>query len=307
MKKTFTFCILFFGIVHYDFAQIKGECMPDTLNQKRFKNLWKSMLGAYIGSYTGLAYTWYQGYAWTPFHTFSDNDEWLQIDKAGHAYTAYNESAYGYNAMRWAGVSKKKALWLGGTWGIILQTPIEVIDGLNEGYGFSIPDEIANVSGSALFIIQQALWDEQIIKMKFSYSPTKYPVYNPKRLGWNWAGSIPKDYNGHTYWLSMNLDRALGGQTKLPKWLNLAFGYGIDGAIAPFENPTTGYYGQDLKADGIVRQSQYYLSLDIDLRKIKTKNRTIRRILDSANLLKIPAPTLEWNPTDKFKFHGIYF
>jgi hypothetical protein len=288
-------------------AQTPGQHVPDSLNQKRYNKLWISMLGAYVGSYTGLALTWYKGYEWIPFHTFNDNDEWLQIDKWGHAYTAYNQSAFGYHAMRWAGVPKTKALLLGGTWGIILQTPIEIIDGLNTGYGFSIPDEIANVSGSALFLVQQAIWDEQIIKMKFSYTPSRYPQYYPKRLGYNWADRIVKDYNAHTYWLSINLDRTFGGHTKLPKWLNLAFGYSIDGALNGFENPAQGAAGQDLVAAGVIRQKQCYLSLDIDLRKIKTKNRTVRKLLDAANLLKIPAPALEWNPTDKFKFHGIYF
>ena len=298
---------LVFAITTASMAQTPGEHVPDTLNHKRYKNLWKSMLGAYVGSYSGLVLTWYKGYEWTPFHTFNDNAEWMQIDKWGHAYTAYNQSAFGYHAMRWAGVPKKKALLLGGTWGIILQTPIEIIDGLNEGYGFSVPDAVANVSGTTLFLVQQALWDEQIIKMKFSYTYSRYPQYYPQRLGWRWSDQLAKDYNAHTYWLSMNLDRALGGHTKVPKWLNVAFGYGIDGALRGFDNPGVGYYGQDLKAAGIVRQRQYYLSLDIDLHKIKTRNKHIRRLLDAANILKIPAPTLEWNPTDKFKFHGMYF
>ena len=41
------------------------------------------------------------------------------MDKAGHAFSAYHESLASYRALRWAGVSKKKALIYGGTAGIV--------------------------------------------------------------------------------------------------------------------------------------------------------------------------------------------
>ncbi len=35
-----------------------------------------------------------------PFHSFNDNREWLQMDKVGHATTAYCMSRGGYELMR---------------------------------------------------------------------------------------------------------------------------------------------------------------------------------------------------------------
>jgi hypothetical protein len=39
-----------------------------------------------------------------------------------------------------------------------------------------------------------------------------------------------KDYNGQTYWLSVNLHSFYKG-SKIPKWLNLAIGYGANGML----------------------------------------------------------------------------
>jgi hypothetical protein len=45
--------------------------------------------------------------------------------------------------------------------------------------------------------------------------------YRPNVLGSS-LGTNAKDYNGQTYWLSVNLHSFI----KAPKWLNLAIGYG---------------------------------------------------------------------------------
>lgn len=73
----------------------------------------------------------------------------------------------------------KTALLIGGPMGIVIQTPIEVFDGLYEGWGFSWWDMAANTFGAALFTAQEAIFDEQPVVMKFSYSPSEYPRYHP--------------------------------------------------------------------------------------------------------------------------------
>ncbi len=40
----------------------------------------------------GLYSAWYSNYPQTNFHFFNDNNEWKQVDKVGHAYSAYIES-----------------------------------------------------------------------------------------------------------------------------------------------------------------------------------------------------------------------
>ena len=47
-------------------------------------------IAAYGGSLFVLHSAWYKDYARTSFQTFNDSKEWLQVDKIGHAWTAYN-------------------------------------------------------------------------------------------------------------------------------------------------------------------------------------------------------------------------
>ena len=66
---------------------------------------------------------------------------------------------------------------------------------------------------------------------KFSFHTTKYASLRPNVLGSSLSEEIFKDYNGQTYWLSVNL-HSFFKSSKLPKWLNLAAGYGADGKRA---------------------------------------------------------------------------
>ena len=56
--------------------------------------------------------------------------------------------------------SRKKSLIYGGSTGFFLQLPVDVWDGLYDGYGFSWGDVLANTTGAALFTAQELLWDE---------------------------------------------------------------------------------------------------------------------------------------------------
>jgi hypothetical protein len=81
---------------------------------------------------------------------------------------------------------------------------------------------------------------------------------------------ILKDYNGQTYWLSVNLHSFYKG-SKIPKWLNLAIGYGANGMLTGVK--ITGCF---LKKNGASRR--FYLSLDVDLTKIDTKSCFLKTI-----------------------------
>jgi len=140
--------------------------------------------GLYIGSTSYMGFVWYRDKERVPFHFYNDGRAWLQMDKFGHAFTAYWESQLTYKALRWAGVDKRRALLWGGPAGFVFQAPIEIFDGMHEGYGFSWWDVLANGVGSVLFTVQEAVFDEQVVLMKFSYSPSIYPRYHHK-LGKN--------------------------------------------------------------------------------------------------------------------------
>jgi hypothetical protein len=52
---------------------------------------------------------------------------------------------------------------------------------------------------------------------------------------------------------------------------------------------------------------QFYLSLDVDLTKIKTNSYFLKTVFSVFNSVKIPAPTFEISTSGKSKFHLIYF
>jgi uncharacterized protein YfiM (DUF2279 family) len=275
---------------------------PDTVDKKMLKTVIGVESAVYIAGISYLNYIWYKDHERTPFHFYNDSKGHLLMDKAGHAFSAYYESLFGYHALRRAGVKKKKALVFGGPLGIVLQTPIEILDGMYEGWGFSWPDMAANALGSLLFITQQAIWDDQIVKMKFSYSPSIYPSYHTD-LGTNHLNSFFLDYNAHTYWFSANMKRITGIE-HIPDWLNLAIGYSANGMIGKLENPTV-YRGQPFPY--LERYRQLLFSLDINFAKIPTKKIWLRNFYRALNIIKIPFPTLEYNRIEGVKFRPLYF
>jgi uncharacterized protein YfiM (DUF2279 family) len=270
----------------------------DTIIPKRLKKIVSTGVIGYGGMMTGLYALWYKDVPSSSFHLFNDNKQWLQMDKIGHGVSSYYAGMVGYNALRWSGVSRKKSIWLGGSLGLFFLTSVEIYDGYSSEWGFSWGDVAFNTLGAATFISQQLLWDEQRILLKFSYHKSNYIDLNPSLLGENYAENILKDYNGQTYWASINIASFLGENNQFPKWLNLALGYSADGMIGALENP---------KYFLIERERQYYLSLDIDLTRIKTKSKLVNTVLGAFGFIKFPMPTLAFNQKSGVNFYSIYF
>ena len=286
------------GITQPQFA----NSFPDSVNKKHIAVAIGVESGTYIAELSFLSFIWYKDQERVPFHFYDDSKGYLQMDKAGHAFGAYRESYSAYYALRWAGLDKKRALIYGGPIGLIFQTPIEIFDGLYEGWGFSWADMVANTIGSALFIIQEGLFNEQVFLMKFSYSPSIYPKYHDI-LGETHLERFFLDYNGHTYWLSGNIRSLIGGR-RIPAWLNIALGYSANGMIHEFENPTF-YQGQPFPH--FERYRQYLISMDIDFTKISTNKKWLRMLFRTINLIKVPFPAIEFNRLDGAKVRLLYF
>ena len=278
---------------------------PDTLHKKRLGLVLGSQTVIYAGTMALLYQAWYKDYPQSGFHWINDNNEWMQIDKIGHATTSAYLGKFGYEFYRWAGVKRKKAIWIGGSAGFLYLSIIEILDGFSAEWGASMGDVIANTAGTALFIGQQLAWDEQRFNLKWSYHPTDYAKYNPDQLGSGGIESALKDYNGQTYWLSGNVYSFLHKSSKFPKWLNIAFGYGAEGMLGANSNPKYDSEGNPLP--DFPRYRQYYLSLDADLTKIKTRSHFLKFLFNGFGFLKIPFPTLEYNNQDGVVFHYLYF
>ncbi len=265
----------------------------------------------FTGSMIALYNTWYSAYPQTNFHFFDDNGEWLQVDKIGHAFTAYSISRVNMETIKWAGLKRKHYIWYGGLSGAAYQTMIETFDGFSSHWGWSWGDFGANIFGSSLLVSQQLIWDEQRITMKFSFHSKDYgteqlngradDIYGNKLLE-----RMLKDYNGQAYWLSGNL-KSFFKKSNLPPWLNIAFGYGADDMFGALYNNWTDENGVYIVHDtDRPRYRQFYLAPDIDLTKIKTKSKFLRTTFSLLNSFKFPAPAIEFSQ-GKIKGHWIYF
>lgn len=251
-----------------------------------------------------LHYLWYKKFPKSRFHLFNDNAEWMYMDKIGHATTAYSFSAIQYDMMRWSGLDNKKSAWIGGLTALGLQTMIEIFDGFNSQWGFSKGDMLANLSGCALFVAQQLAWGEQRARLKFSFHKTLYSKYNPSELGANKWQRWLKDYNGQTYWLSINPSSFMKSNTSFPHWLNISAGIGANGMIGARTNPSK--IG-NLEIPSFRRQHRFLFSVDADLKRIDNKNMNPHILLTVPNVMKIPAPAFEMKKDSAVKFHWLYF
>lgn len=274
-----------------------------------------AVTGIHVGLYTGtlllLNEAWYKDYPKSKMHTFNDMDEWLQVDKVGHTWSAFQLSRMSYTGWRWTGMPDKKAVWLAGASGFGFQTVVEILDGYSEEWGWSWGDFAANFIGSSLFVSQNLAWKEERISFKFGFHKMTYDdAQLNKRSDELFGSSLPermlKDYNGQTYWLSANL-KSFFKQSKLPPWLNMAVGYGATGMFGGTENvwtdPDT---NQEIDRSDIPRRRQFYLAPDIDFTRIKTNSKWIRSLFYALNVIKIPAPTLMLSK-GKLTVHGFYF
>jgi hypothetical protein len=65
--------------------------------------------------------------------------------------------------------------------------------------------------------------------LKFSFHRSIFSKFNPGELGKNIWQRWLKDYNGQTYWLSINPSSFIKDNSGFPKWLNTAFDYAQKG------------------------------------------------------------------------------
>jgi len=301
---TFWFAGILLLLQHAAISQNLHNFYPDTLNKKRLTGLIITEAIAYTATMAGLYQLWYKNYPSSSFHFINDNQEWLLMDKIGHATTAYYLGRINYNALRWSGVKEKKAVWYGGASGLLFVTTIEVFDGFSKEWGASTGDIIANTSGALLFVSQQLLWKDQRFTLKYSFHPSEYADYNPELLGKNTLQQAIKDYNGQTFWLSANIKSFIRRDSRFPSWINIAFGYGAEGMTGAGSNPAS-IDGKPVPPSE--RYRQFYLSPDIDLTRIKVKSGFLKAVFTLIGFIKIPLPTLEYNKENNFVFHWIYF
>lgn len=290
------FFILFCFFTHLGFSQKNDSFWrdADSMNKKRLIGSSVSIASIYVGSIVSLQQVWYKESFQKEFHFFNDGKNWLQMDKAGHVFTAYNLSSILSGNFRWNGIKTKNSNLIGSAIGVSYLTSLEIMDGYSKDWGFSWWDMASNVGGAALFMGQEYAFSKQIFIPKFSFHTTKYASVRPEVLGSNFQEQLLKDYNGQTYWLSFSPGNL--GIKSFPKWLCLSFGYSADeklvGNAEVFQNYNS--------------KREFLLSLDIDLNELNIKNEFWKKVLKQVNVIKIPFPAV-YIKDSKFGLSPIYF
>lgn len=271
----------------------------DSLNKKKLNKYIGVSSVAYGAALLGLNQVWYSGHERQSFHFFNDNREWQQLDKIGHFYSAYQISHVGIKALKSTGLRSDKAYFWGGMVGLIVLTPIEILDGFSAEYGASWGDVIANFSGAALAAGQYYAWDEIRIHPKYSFHSDAIANKRPDILGEGVHEQIIKNYNGMTYWLSFDIYSLLGNDNSFPKWLNLAIGYSGEDMMSGNDTASRNL--------GYSPYRQYFLSFDLDLTHLKSESKLVNTLLYVLNMVHLPAPALEFSRSKGLKFHSFYF
>lgn len=256
------------------------------------------IVGGSAAVVTTLGATWYTSDK-QPFRWIDDRHEWAQIDKAGHVWGAFQESRAAVDALRWAGLSPGKALAWGAPVGLVLQSTIEYFDGRSPGYGASPSDMAANVIGSGLLAGELALWGELRLFPKMGVHLTPFAPQRPNTLGHSVAERLLKDYNGQTHWLSADVGAFMGPDTRWPRWLNVAVGYGANDMLygSPTDNARAGYRAY----------RQIYFGPDFHLLGIRTRHKFLRSVFYVLSIVRLPAPALEFSTRRGVRLHGLYF
>jgi hypothetical protein len=242
---------------------------------------------------------WYSQYPQSKFHFFNDGNEWLQMDKVGHAFSSYQIGNQLYPSFLSTGYNEKESARYAALTGWSYMMGIEILDGFSQQWGFSPYDILANTTGSFLYWIQQEKWGEQKINLKFSYYPTRFSNVNPSQLGENFQQRILKDYNGQTYWLSFNSTILFNKNNTFRDAINFNIGYSVTEMTRAKTNNNL--------VNNFHPTREFLFSFDADLNRVKWKRKGMKKVARILSVVKIPLPTIEIRGDGKVKFHSFYF
>ena len=283
---------IYFVAFHFSVFAQSRDSIPDKRCLRRYA---ATFAAGYASSIVGMHFLWYKDSERQSFQFFNDNSEWKQVDKLGHFYSSFYVSSVSASVLSSCNLQQRRANLIGAATGFLVLLPVEVFDGFSKDYGASSGDLIANAGGSLFFLGQKSLWNEVRLIPKFSFRYTRYPPLRPHLLGDSPMKEIFKDYNGQTYWLSVDMDKFF---VQMPKWLNVAVGYGAQDMI----------YARDWQniENGYSPYRQYYLGIDFDLTSIRTRSKVVKTLLAVSRAIKLPGPAIEI-ARNKAHFHFFRF
>lgn len=259
----------------------------------------------YALSLLWLSSAWYNSY--TSFHFFDDLFEWEYLDKLGHFFTSFYLGLFAYKTF---GDPQNLNPSLQRKWicfsGFALLLPIEILDGFSMNYGASVFDLAVNLFGSAFCYGYVSNKIVSAAAPKFSFHATALSLMRPDMLGATFAQQVLKDYNGQTYWLSIDIN-SISGRKLFPDWLLLTIGYGAEGLLGGHDNIWQNTDGKTIDYSNIARTKRFFVSVDVNTAAFRGRGRLYNYLFAPFVLLKFPAPAIEINMERGIVFHWIYF
>ena len=252
-----------------------------------------------------LSSIWYNSY--TSFHFFDDLFEWEYLDKVGHFFTSFYLGLFAYTSFgdpQNLNLSVQKK-WICFT-GFVLLFPIEILDGFSLNYGASVFDSMANLLGGIFCLHYTSNKIVGSVTPKFSFHSTAFAIMRPEMLGSNFVQQVVKDYNGQTYWFSIDINSILCRKV-FPNWLLLTIGYGAEGLLGGHDNVWQTTDGKTIDFSNVARTKRFFISVDLNAGVLRTKSKLFSYLFAPFVLLRFPAPAIEINAERGIVFHWMYF
>ena len=198
---------------------------------------------------------------------------------------AYATAYFAREGLIFSGVSWDESILWGSLFGLFTQTYIEVKDGFAMNTGFSPSDFASDLLGATFFYSQHYISFLQNFSPKWQYTPPGFIGVSQKSK----TNTFLDNYNATTAWWSINIYNLFAGESNSwPKWLNIAFGYGING-----------YYTKNLS-------TRFLIGLDVNMVELLPEGFPFWNWLkQSLNLLKFPLPAVEFSSRGT-KFYFFY-
>lgn len=283
------------------FIYINLSCQAKTLDSNLVNKNRVVLVSSSLAAYFGASFYYVQNTWWSDvsndFHFDPGNDlvYALNVDKAAHFFGGVYSSDLFSSSYRWAGVDYARSLWYGACFGTGIQLAIELKDAYAPYWGFSKWDFAIGSAGSFWPVLQNYYQPLQALNFKFSYFKRSNIYWdlenqrgrNPSKFSWY------DDYPNQTYWMTLDTDK-LFNKNKFPKWIDFAFGFGLD---------DTQYLNGGTKMGG---KQEFYIALDYDVNHILKEWDTpfAKKIKFILKYYKLPAPTIQVAP--KLKFYPFF-
>lgn len=267
---------------------------------------WKfyTVLGSTASS-LGVAYYHLNNIWWkdntVDFHVDHDIDYRYakNIDKLGHFLGGNITAELLQGQLEWTGMKKKQAATYSFVFSTVVQSFIEIKDGYAPTYGFSVGDVAFGSAGAFVHFMKSRVKAIDAIEFKLSY----YKKHDYYFRQYPYA-SFDGDYMNQTYWASMAVNDWMKEDSKLekfwPDFLTIAVGMGVDEKLNSYYNGQQSY---EVFGTG---SYEYYLSLDLDWRKIlPQRNGYVRFLSKTLNHIKTPLPTIKLSP--QLKGYAVFY